>query len=175
MFSFFKKDKDKQPGEEKQVNLANTEVAPGTGITYKKDLIDRYKLDHQYLLTLYNAANDAFVQGEYSVVAVRLNEMREALRKHLLDEELNFYVYMLHCYSHDIEVTDIIVSYKKEMKQLGLTAFGFLKKCVDMGDTLSSDENFLREFKTVGQLLIKRISSEENQLYPLYRPPGEFH
>lgn len=175
MFSLFKKGKDKQSSQEKPVNPAHAEVAPGTGITYKKDLIVKYKGDHQRLLTLYNAANDAYERGEYTEVAARLNEMREALRAHLLDEELNFYVYVLHCYSYDEEITSLISSYKKDMKQIGLAAFSFLKKYAAMGSAVSTDENFPGEFKTIGQLLVKRISSEENQLYPLYRQPSEIH
>lgn len=175
MFSLFKKDKDKQSNQEKLAKSVHAEVAPGTGITYKKDLIAKYKGDHQFLLTLYKSANDAYERGEYTEVTARLNEMREALRAHLLDEELNFYVYVLHCYSYDEEITSLISSYKKDMKQIGLAAFSFLKKYSAVGSVVSSDEKFINEFKTIGQLLVKRISSEENQLYPLYRQPSEIH
>lgn len=166
MFGLFKK-------TEGLPNASPSEVAPGTGITYKEDLIVKYRADHQHLFTLYKAASDAYKHKDFNEVVKQLNKIRHALRVHLLDEELNFYVYMLHCYSDNEHVLELITSYKRDMKKIGQAAFSFLKKYSSFDTDIATDDNFLNEFQMLGELLSQRISSEEIHLYPLYRQPSK--
>lgn len=154
-----------------QVDQEPFKTAPNTGIRYKEDLINKYKSEHQELLSLYGMINDLYKAGSYAEASKKLSEMRKALPAHILDEELNFYIYLTHCYHSEKDTQDIMMKQKKEVKVIGLSAIDFLKKYSDMGVNISDDPDFENEFAALGQTLTKRIIMEENELYPLYCAP----
>lgn len=172
MFSFFKTKINKQSNYyTNPVNAEPSKVAPNTGITYKKNLISKYKTDHEQLLSLYGLINNLYQTRNYEEASKKLNEMRVALPAHILDEELNFYIYLKHCYHLDKDTQELMMKQRKDIKVIGLSAINFLKKYSKMGSGISDDPDFEKDFEELGQILTKRISMEENELYPLYCPP----
>ncbi|WP_158527283.1 hemerythrin domain-containing protein [Pelagibaculum spongiae] len=172
MFGWFSKKKNKAP-EQKPVAVEVKSVAPGTGISFKPDLIKKYSSDHQELLGLYGQVAEKLQQQEFSAIPALLKRLQDALRAHLLDENLNFYIYMQHCYKADEDNLELISEYRREMTDIGRTAFSFLKQYGEPGADVSSAE-FRSVFDQIGEVLTRRIDAEENYLYPLYRHPDEF-
>ena len=122
MFGFKNRDRDgksKEMGDTTQVL-----VAPGTEITYKADLIEKYQQDHQAILSIFNEVLSAVQLADTPAMLERLRDLQIALRKHLLDEELNLYIYLRHCYSHDRDKQEIINKFKRRSKKIGVETIG---------------------------------------------------
>ena len=89
-------------------------VAPGTQIAYKHSLISEYSAEHKQLLTIFNDAVLAYEQGRDDEFVAILQDLKTGLRKHLLDEEMNLYIYLRHCYMDNNKYMEIIKKFKKD-------------------------------------------------------------
>lgn len=169
MFGFKNRDKDarKKSDEDATQQL----VAPGTEITYKSTLIEKYQQDHQALQNLFNDTLTALQQTDNQALLQKLRDLQVALRKHLLDEELNLYIYLRHCYTHDKAKQELINKFKRRSKKVGVEIFGFISKVSTESLEVSNDETFITELLGVGNMLENLIEAEEAHLYPIYRQP----
>lgn len=170
MFRFLDKKKEQHniAGNDEHESL----VAPGTEITYKKSLIRKYHEEHTQLQTFFERALTAYQLGKDEEFLNHLRNLQIALRKHLLDEELNLYIYLRHCYRNDKQKQDLITRFKKSSKKTGLTTFDFIKQLTEEGEAISRDESFLNRFLDIGNILETLLTAEEAHLYPIYRMPA---
>lgn len=177
MFSFLDKGKGRR-----QKTIDNDErdeivVAPGTEITYKKSLISEYHKEHENLQQLFNTALTAYQHARDDEFLTNLHDLQISLRKHLLDEELNLYVYLRHCYSYDKNKQELITRFKKSSKRTGVTTFSYIKQFTEEGNTITRDEEFISQLLQIGNMLETLMAAEEHHLYPIYKKPvktGEF-
>jgi len=170
MFGFKDRDKDnqKKSGDESTQAL----VAPGTEISYKPSLIDKYGQDHENILAIFNESLSAVQNADSKNLLVKLRDLQIALRKHLLDEELNLYIYLRHCYTHDKPKQEVINKFKRRSKKVGTETFGFISKLSAEGYSINYDDKFFSELLGIGNMLEHLMQAEENLLYPIYKRPA---
>lgn len=171
MFSFLDRDKERRQKSSENDEKEVYAVAPGTEITYKKSLISKYREEHENLQHLFNMALTAYQQSRDDEFRDHLRDLQIALRKHLLDEELNLYVYLRHCYSHDKKNQELITRFKKSSKKTGVTTFSFIKQFTQEGDEVTRDEEFVTQLLQIGNMLETLMAAEEQHLYPIYKMP----
>lgn len=170
MFGFKNRGKDDQKNFDDDTQ--QLPVAPGTEITYKDSLIVKYQQEHQHLQSLFNDALGALQQVDNPALVKKLRELQIALRRHLLDEELNFYIYLRHCYGQDKAKQELITKFKKLSKRVGMETFEFIGKVSAEAFQISSDESFVAELLEVGNKLQSLLEAEEHLLYPIYKKPA---
>ncbi|MBK6742437.1 MAG: hemerythrin domain-containing protein [Hydrogenophilales bacterium] len=106
---------------------------------------------------------------------VTLAQFGDALRGHILKENIRLYVYLKHSLQGDEDSTAIVHQFSREMHHIGLAVTDFLTRYT--GDRNWDDAQwsvFERDLKEVGAVLTRRIETEESILYPLYLPPGDY-
>ncbi len=146
-------------------------VAPGTEITYKKTLISKYHDEHESLRQLFGMALTTYQQANDEVFLSHLHDLQIALRRHLLDEELNLYVYLRHCYSHDKKKLEFIARFKKNSKKNSVEILSYIKQFTEEGKKIVKDEPFILRFLKIGNMLEILFAAEEQHLYPVYKMP----
>lgn len=171
MFSFMDKDKGRQKKTSDEDDQDELLVAPGTEITYKKSLIGKYHGEHENLLRLFGLVLSAYQQAQDDAFLSHLRELQMAFRKHLLDEELNLYIYLRHCYRYDKKKLELITRFKKSSKKTGITTFAYIKGLTDEHEKISRDEAFLANLLEIGNMLETLNAAEEQHLYPIYQKP----
>lgn len=169
MFRFKDKGGDarKKPGDESTQLL----VAPGTEITYKPELIGKYQQDHSNLQELFNEVLAALQLQDSGQFVRKLRDLQIGLRRHLLDEELNLYIYLRHCYTQDKLRQELINQFKRRSKKVGVETFAYIGKVTEEGYNITTSELFLSELLAVGNMLDNLLEAEETHLYPIYKRP----
>lgn len=168
MFSFLDRGKTRR---QKETDNDVPVVAPGTEITYKKLLISKYYDEHKNLQKLFTLSLTAYQQARDDEFLASLRELNVALRQHLLDEELNLYIYLRHCYSHDKNNLELITRFKKNSKKTGVAAFAYIKQFTEDGGAIFRDEESIAQLLQIGNMLETLMSAEEQHLYPIYKKP----
>lgn len=168
MFGFFKKNKDKT-----EVQPLKT-VAAADGIGYDASLIDTFEAEHQGLLKLFGMIKEAAEKDDFKLVQVKLKQFASILRGHLLTENVKLYVYLSKELAQDPENKDIIMSFRREMMQIGKVVNQFVTTYDRPAWTNDMRQHFLPELLAIGEVLVERIEREENTLYPLYMPKEHY-
>jgi len=171
MFSFMGRDKDRQKKNSAEDEKDESLVAPGTEIKYKKLLVSQYLDEHDNLTHLFSQALSAYQQMRDDDFLQHLRDLNIGLRKHLLDEELNLYIYLRHCYTHDKKKQEIITRFKKSSKKAGVTTFAYIKQFTEQDESISRDEAFICRLLEIGNMLESLMHAEEQHLYPIYTRP----
>ena len=171
MFSFLDRDKRRRQNANASDDKDEGLVAPGTQITYKKSLISKYQAEHETLQRLFGKALTAYQQARDEEFLAHLHDLQIAFRMHLLDEELNLYIYLRHCYGHDKRHQELITRFKKSSKKTGVTTFAYIKQLTEEGGLISRDETFIAQLLQIGNTLETLIAAEEQHLYPIYKKP----
>ncbi len=169
MFHFFdrKKTCQKKVGDQDDKLM----VAPGTEITYKEMLISQYHDEHENLRRLFDLALTAYQQTKDDTFRLHLYDLHIALRKHLLDEELNLYVYLRHCYLHDKNKQALIARFKKNSKKTGVKILSCVRKLSDEKEQIIRDNVFVSQLINIGNMQAALFAAEEQHLYPVYKTP----
>lgn len=147
---------------------ANT--AQGTQIHYDPELVPHLIADHQRLVKLFGGIVAAAQARDERRLVPLLGDFGAAVRDHLLSENVRFYVYVQH--NGSTEQRALVHGFQHEMREIGRVLTDFLfrhSKQEEWDDT--AWVRFDHELGEIGQVLTRRIATEENTLYPLYRPP----
>jgi DNA polymerase/3'-5' exonuclease PolX len=93
----------------------------------------------------------------------------------LLKENVRFYVYLQHSLEGDAENAAIMHEFRREMQHIGKAVADFLHKYTTEGEWDGMMwQSFQQEVGGIGKVLVKRIQTEENVLYPLYLPVQDY-
>jgi hypothetical protein len=179
MFEFLWKRKKPATQDEvrqpKQPAAAAGGMASGTQLHYDPGLVPSLVSDHQALLGIFGEIAAAMEQKNVTRTKDKLGEFGDALRGHLLKENVRFYVYLQHSLERDKENAAIMHEFRKEMQHIGKAVADFLHKYTAEGEWDEKMwQSFQQEVGGIGKVLTKRIQTEENILYPLYLPPQEY-
>lgn len=180
MFEFLWKRKKPATQEETRqpapASTADTQgVASGTQVHYDPALVSSLVSDHQVLLGIFGEIVAAMEQKNVSRTKEKLGEFGDALRGHLLKENVRFYVYLQHSLEGDTENAAIMHEFRREMQHIGKAVADFLHKYTAEGEWDEKMwQSFQQEVGGIGKVLTKRIQTEENILYPLYLPPQDY-
>jgi len=152
----------------------NTVSSPSEGISYDDNLIETFQDEHQTLLKLFGIIKSAAEQKDFKLVQVKLKQFTSILRGHLLTENVKLYVYLSKELANDPENKEIIMSFRREMMQIGKVVNQFVTAYSKPVWSTDMREYFLPEFLDIGEVLVERIEREENTLYPLYLPKDHY-
>ncbi|OGT89126.1 MAG: hypothetical protein A2286_11600 [Gammaproteobacteria bacterium RIFOXYA12_FULL_61_12] len=169
LFSFFLKGK-----EEGDSSSDAEQTAPGSHIPYHPGLIKQLVSDHRDLLALYKRIEEGRVSADYRRVDSLLEEFAGALRSHLLTENVKLYVYLKHALSNDPENAALMQQMRSEMMHIGKSVVSFLEKYHKCSWDDPSRKQFAADMAQIGAVLVKRINTEEDTLYPLYMSPDSY-
>ncbi len=156
------------------IKPAPSEFAPGTGIGYHPDLIERFESTHAALQKLFEAIKTHATRDEFSEAQKSLQAFRKTLTGHLLEENIKLYTYLSKCMAADPDNKELIDNMKAEMGQIGTTVMHFIKEYTNSGITPFNKKQFLSELDEIGTVLVDRIEREESSLYTMYMPPSAF-
>lgn len=180
MFEFLWKRK-KQATQEvarepaKAATPAESGVAAGTQLHYDPNLVPNLVSDHRILLGIFGEIAVAMEQKNMIRTKEKLGEFGDALRGHLLKENVRFYVYLQHSLEGDAENAAIMHEFRREMQHIGKAVADFLHKYTAEGEWDGRMwQGFQQEVGGIGKVLTKRIETEENSLYPLYLPQQDY-
>jgi hemerythrin-like domain-containing protein len=173
MFALFKKKRRVEPT--KNTPSPNLKLAKdNNGISYDENLIKDFKQEHQELLRLFSIIKSAAEQEDIKLVQTKLKRFTSILRGHLLTENVKLYVYLTKELANDIENKDIIMSFRREMMQIGKVVNQFVTRYDKKDWSSDMQQHFLPELLAIGEVLVERIEREENTLYPLYLPKEHY-
>lgn len=165
MFGFFTKKKQPEP---------IGDIIPGTEIHYYPDFIDQLKSDHGELLILFEEINKAHQKDNIKVTTTKLDQFSSALREHLLLENSKLYIYLRHALENDPDNAAITQAFQQEMREIGKVLNNFMNNYSETQWSESEKELFSEQLAAIGDVLTKRIKTEEAVLYPLYKPPSSY-
>ncbi len=180
MFEFLWKRKGQAVQKEaikpvEQPKAVEQKVVPGTQLHYDSNLVPNLVADHQVLLGIFGEIGVAMNQKNMVLVKQKLGELGDGLRGHLLKENIRFYVYLQHSLEADPDNAAIMHDFRKEMQHIGKAVADFLHKFTADGDWSEAMwQDFQQEVGGIGKVLVKRIQTEENVLYPLYLPVQDY-
>lgn len=150
-------------------------TAPDTHLHYDPNLVPSLVVDHKTLLWIFGEIGAAIDQKNRALVQERLGNFGDALRGHLLKENVRFYVYLQHSLKADPDNAAIMHDFRKEMQQIGKAVADFLHKYTAEGEWDEAMwKSFQEQIDGIGKVLVKRIKTEEDVLYPLYFPPEDY-
>ncbi len=172
MFEFLHGKKEAESGAEQ--SGSDPEYANGTSIAYHPELIEHFESEHKQLLQLFQNMVDAIEQDDVETTSKHLKKFSLLLRGHLLEENIKLYVYLQHTLINDVESTELVNSFKSEMQAIGRSVNKFITSYSKENWSAEDIENFKREIKPIGNILVERINNEEEMLYKLYMPPGNY-
>lgn len=173
MFEFLWKKRDSPVPTEvhKPEELIRQGTAPGTFLHYDPNLVPGLVADHKMLLGIFGEIVAASNQKNMAQLKEKLGDFGDALLGHLLKENVRFYVYLQHNLESDPDNSAIMRDFRKEMQHIGKVVADFLHKYTAEGSWSETMwQEFQREVDGIGKVLVKRIQTEENVLYPLYLP-----
>ena len=147
---------------------AKSSNTDGPAIAYYPQLIQHLEMDHQQLLSLYMSIGEAVALKQYSHVAVKLNTFRQDFQAHLDAENIKFYGYLEQSLKDQSQEFASLRRFRKEMRTIERTVLKFLDHWIDMGVDANSAVEFKTQYDAIGAALVKRIESEEEELYTLY-------
>jgi iron-sulfur cluster repair protein YtfE (RIC family) len=151
-----------------QPQTAPTHTAPGTQIGYHPQLIQELEHDHQQLLAVFTQITAAHKAGDLSKTASLLNNFRSGLSAHLLKENVRLYIYLERALAKDPSSHALVHQFRTEMDGIGKAVLDFLARYRHIADDPSLAGSFGADLAAIGNVLVQRIRSEEDTLYPLY-------
>lgn len=177
MFEFlWKRLKPAAQDEAKRPPPSAPDVASGTQVHYDATLVSALIADHRALVGIFGEIAAAMDKKDMKRTKEKLGEFGDALRGHLLKENVRFYVYLQHSLEGDSENAAIMQGFRKEMQHIGKAVADFLHKYTAEGEwDARMWQDFQQEVGGIGKVLTKRIDTEEKILYTLYLPPQGYH
>lgn len=145
-------------------------TAPGTRIQYSPELVAQLKDDHQALLATYGRIKSAYEAGDLAATSARLEQFRGQILAHLLKENVRFYIYLEHALAGDPASQALVHQFRHEMDGIGKAVMAFLDKYRQIAVGTSLAGSFGADLASIGSVLVQRVRSEEETLYPLYLP-----
>jgi hypothetical protein len=161
-------------GKQKNDSEEALQSLPGTEVYFHPTLVQDLLSDHVHLLELFGKIDAANKKGNTAQTIEALNIFSNELRQHLLIENTRLYIYLRHSLANMPKEAKIAREFQQEMRGIGKVLNQFVTKF--SSDTWNDEEReaFGSQLSDIGGVLIQRIETEEEMLYPLYRDPSHF-
>ena len=178
MLGFFSRlmgNREEQQQEEVKPSVAVT-AAPASidgkpAIAYDPELLASLLSDHEELVQLYEAMwHDGIAKGSLIVFLRNLGAFRGKFNAHVLKENVKFYVYLEQNLKHDEHALELIKHFRDDMNEIAKNVLAFCKKYYTKQFTPELKKTLKKDYEAVGDVLVRRVSLEENDLYTLYQP-----
>lgn len=166
---FSKSNPEKNVAQDQTAQIKYSEIdTTNASIPFYPKLIDHLEMDHQHLLLLYTNINEAIEQNKYALIPEQLATFKNDFKAHLDSENIKFYGYLEQRLKHNSQEFMSLRHFRKEMRSIERTVIKFLDQWIEKGIKFESLTEFKTEYNAIGAALIKRIESEEKELYTMY-------
>jgi len=174
MFAFitdFFRDRSKTDKEENVKVVSQSRNRNERTISYDPTLIDTLKKDHSKLVTIYGAMwKEGYEKRDFKRLAELIAEFKATFQSHLLKENVKFYVYLEQSLAGDLHTLQVVKDFRTDMNEIANAVIQFCKKYSHQAYTSEMEQDFEKDYVKVGEVLTRRVSMEENELYLLYQP-----
>ncbi len=136
---------------------------------YNPSMIKILESEHQRLFEIYTEIKKLLEENaDFSIIVDKLDSLKVLLTIHVDFENQFLYSYLEDRYSNKKDKLTFIEKADKDMQKIVDVALNFIEECSNYELYSKKRMKFIEEFNAIGDILIERISFEENQLYPLY-------
>lgn len=142
--------------------------APGTDILYDPNLITKLIKDHRQLVSVYSDLNKSADKALYDKTHALLDVFLALFNEHALAEYTKLYVFLDYSLRPYPEEHEQVMKFRREMQEIGRVVRLFVHNWKNKGIDAGNLSEFSSELRDIGNVLSKRISVEEKQLYQLY-------
>jgi regulator of sigma D len=142
--------------------------APGTQIIFDPNLVARLKKDHSHLLDVFRKIVGGTERRDYEKIRA-LNEVFLSLfNAHALLEYTKLYVFLDYSFRSEKNHHDVILRFRREMNEIGRNVRGFCHYWRENAVVDSNLQEYKSQLNQIGEVLTKRIDTEEQELYAMY-------
>ena len=134
--------------------------------TFDSSLIKELHEEHKTLFNLYEKISNEIENENYKKVLKLLKKFYEAYHLHILKEDKQLYNYLITKFKFFEDEQKEILQKQQEMQEITKFIEEFSNKYNSL-EKIKSKE-FLSDFKTIGDVLVKRVKYEEEVLYQKY-------
>jgi roadblock/LC7 domain-containing protein len=140
-------------------------------VNYDPKLIATLRKEHAHLEKTFERIKTAAQSGNFNEVRQLLVHLKSALQAHILTENVRLYSYIGNLSREDPEQARRMYAFRTEMNTIAREVVAFVKRYQKCDFSSRRErEMFASDYKVVGARLEQRLTREENDLYPLYRP-----
>jgi len=134
-------------------------------LSYNQTLAKRWKKEHREIVALASKILSDYEENKEELLSKDIENLNELTSSHLMDEDVEFYKFLMLEDSLDNEIKDLIEEFIETFEETKLALMDFLTKYT-LPNTIY-DQEFIDTFKDLVDVLIKRISYEESNLYKI--------
>ncbi len=131
--------------------------------SFQDELIDKLHREHEKLFEVVGKMDEAANNKDYKKLKKLINTFKQELELHVLYEDTNLYEHLYVRYHYYPKVKEEIQKKHNEIKDIAVAVEDFINNHQE----LNIDE-FKEEFKIIKEVLVKRVSFEEEILYDIY-------
>ena len=129
-------------------------------------LIEKLNKEHQKLFELVGKMEEVLQKENYKKLNKLIAEFKKELELHVLYEDTNLYEHLYTRYYYYDDIKSIIKQKHDEINNIATAVEEFISKYAKLGS--NNIEEFKKEFSAIKDVLVKRVSFEENSLYDIY-------
>ena len=131
---------------------------------YQNELIDKLNIEHQKLFEIVGKMDEAIAEKNAKKIKKLIGVFSRELELHVLYEDTNLYEHLYLRYHYYPDVRTEIEKKHNEIKNIAVAVGDFITK----HKKLDNIDSFKDDFEAVKQVLVKRVSFEEEILYGIY-------
>ena len=131
---------------------------------YQNELIDKLSNEHQKLFKIVEKMDKAIEKENKKNIKKLISSFKKELELHILYEDTNMYEHLYLRYYYYDDIRDEIEKKHNQMKKIAQAVEEF----IDNHMQLDNFEQFIKDFKVIKDVMLKRVEFEEEVLYDLY-------
>jgi predicted oxidoreductase (fatty acid repression mutant protein) len=131
---------------------------------YQNELIDKLSNEHQKLFKIVEKMDKAIEKENKKNIKKLISSFKKELELHILYEDTNLYEHLYLRYYYYDDIRDEIEKKHNQMKKIAQAVEEF----IDSHMQLDNFEQFIKDFKVIKDVMLKRVEFEEEVLYDLY-------
>jgi len=131
---------------------------------YQDELIEKLNKEHTKLFEIVTQMDEHIQNENLKQIKKLISKFKKELELHLLYEDTNLYEHLYLRYQYYPEIKNEINAKHEEMKNIAKAVHNFIETHYDFADF----HQFKTDFENVKNVLVKRVSFEEDVLYDIY-------
>jgi len=132
-------------------------------LTYNQKLVIRWKKEHQEIVSSVGKIADKYKANKQETTKEELDNLYTLITTHLMSEDMEFYEFSMQVEFLDEKTRNLIEEFVETFEETKFAIMDFLTKYT-LPNAVYNQE-FIDVFKELADVLEKRISYEENNLY----------
>jgi len=130
---------------------------------FQDELIDKLHKEHEKLFEIVGKMDEAVEKKNVKKLKKLINTFKQELELHVLYEDTNLYEHLYLRYHYYPEIREEIEKKHNEIKDIAVAVEDFINSHKEL-----NIDKFEEEFETIKEVLVKRVSFEEEILYDIY-------